>query len=82
MTASASQVTITQNQITGHLAYPILLYQGWVASFAGGDPSLLPPLPAPHYLISNNYISALTGYYNGGTSLIPRRFSLGLAACR
>lgn len=64
--SSASQVTITQNRMTGHIAYPIFLYQGFVAGI-WGDSTLLPSLLAPHVLISGNYVRGLTGYYNNGT---------------
>ena len=66
--SSASQVTITRNQMTGHIAFPIVLWQGLLAYDFGGGLPLLPPPPAPHFLISDNYIRGLTGYFNYGGS--------------
>ena len=54
--SSASQVTICHNQMSAASWDDIVLWQGWEA--AGGNAALLPPLPAPRYLISHNHLLA------------------------
>jgi len=55
--SSASQVTICHNQITNSSGVGLFLYQGLMAG-NNGDFTLLPPLPAPRCLISDNHLVA------------------------
>jgi len=57
--ASASQIVVCHDQMTCREWASVILYQGWDAS-GNGDPTLLPPLPAPRYLICDNHMLAST----------------------
>jgi hypothetical protein len=59
---SASQITFSHNQMLAPAGESLLVLQGWQASFGGG--AGLPPLPAPHCLISDNNMLD-TGYAGG-----------------
>jgi hypothetical protein len=61
--SGASQVTICHNQMSAASWDDIVLWQGFTAA-GKADASLLPPLPAPHYLISHNRLLA-TGAAGG-----------------
>ena len=55
--SSASQITVSHNQMQNSSGECVVLYQGWQAADFG-DASLLPPLPAPHFLICDNHLLA------------------------
>jgi hypothetical protein len=57
---SASQITVCDNQMQCSGWANVVLVQGWEAGGAG-DASLLPPMPAPQYLISGNHILCTGG---------------------
>ena len=60
--AAGSAVEISHNQMQASLWANVILDQGWMAGGGAGAP--LPPLPAPHFLISDNRMLA-TGYAAG-----------------
>ncbi len=63
--SSASQVTVSHNQMSSAWWDDIVLWQGFQAGFGAGAP--LPSLPAPHYLITDNHVLATT--YAGGVEV-------------
>jgi hypothetical protein len=60
--AAGSAVDISRNQMQASSWADVILDQGWMAS--GGAGASLPPLPAPHILITDNRMLA-TGYAAG-----------------
>ena len=60
--SSASQVTISQNQMSSAWWDDIVLWQGFQASLGAGAP--LPSLPAPHMVVTDNRMSG-TAYAGG-----------------
>jgi len=62
--AGGSQIVVSHNRMTCREWASVILYQGWDAS-GNGDPTLLPPLPAPHYLICDNHMLASTITFAG-----------------